>query len=88
MAKPLPIVKIVAQAGKTKEKWKAKGQRLNAKGSAPHAVSAFSLQPLAFPYPVLPISDHGNVNEIIGKFGGAGQLREAVGQLQTLLYAG
>jgi type I restriction enzyme R subunit len=36
---------------------------------------------------VRPISDHGNVNEIIGKFGGADQLREAVGKLQTLLYA-
>jgi type I restriction enzyme R subunit len=36
---------------------------------------------------VRPISDHGNVNEIITKFGGADQLREAVGKLQTLLYA-
>ena len=36
---------------------------------------------------VRPISDHGNVNEIISKFGGADQLREAVGKLQTLLYA-
>ena len=36
---------------------------------------------------VRPISDHGNVNEIIGKFGGAEQLRNAVKQLQTLLYA-
>ncbi len=34
-----------------------------------------------------PISHHGNVNEIIGKFGGADQLRKAVNQLQTLLYA-
>ena len=34
-----------------------------------------------------PISDHGNVNEIIGKFGGADQLRTAVSQLQSLLYA-
>jgi type I restriction enzyme R subunit len=34
-----------------------------------------------------PISQHGNVNEIIGKFGGADQLRNAVNQLQTLLYA-
>ncbi|HCE45438.1 MAG TPA: DEAD/DEAH box helicase [Lentisphaeria bacterium] len=32
------------------------------------------------------ISQHGNVNEIIGKFGGADQLRNAVNQLQTLLY--
>ncbi|MDR0882676.1 MAG: DEAD/DEAH box helicase family protein [Candidatus Adiutrix sp.] len=34
-----------------------------------------------------PISQHGNVNEIIGKFGGADQLRQAVEQLQSLLYA-
>jgi hypothetical protein len=34
-----------------------------------------------------PISDHGNVNEIIGKFGGADQLPNAVNQLQSLLYA-
>jgi len=36
---------------------------------------------------VPPISQHGNVNEIIGKFGGADQLRNAVNQLQSLLYA-
>ena len=36
---------------------------------------------------VPPISQHGNVSEIIGKFGGADQLRNAVNQLQTLLYA-
>ncbi len=36
---------------------------------------------------VPPISHHGNVNEIIGKFGGADQLRNAVNQLQSLLYA-
>ena len=36
---------------------------------------------------VPPISHHGNLNEIIGKFGGADQLRNAVHQLQTLLYA-
>jgi len=36
---------------------------------------------------VRPISDRGNVNEIIGKFGGADQLRSAVSRLQTLLYA-
>ena len=36
---------------------------------------------------VRPISDHGNVNQIIGKFGGADQLRNAVNQLQSLLYA-
>jgi type I restriction enzyme R subunit len=36
---------------------------------------------------VPPISNHGNVAEIIGKFGGTDQLRNAVNQLQTLLYA-
>jgi type I restriction enzyme R subunit len=36
---------------------------------------------------VPPISEHGNVNEIITKFGGADQLRNAVNQLQSLLYA-
>ena len=36
---------------------------------------------------VPPISQHGNVTEIIGKFGGADQLRNAVNQLQLLLYA-
>ena len=34
-----------------------------------------------------PISDHGNIVEIIGKFGGADQLRNAVNQLQSLLCA-
>lgn len=34
-----------------------------------------------------PISEHGNVNEIITKFGGPEQLRTAVNQLQSLLYA-
>jgi len=36
---------------------------------------------------VRPISDHGNVNEIIDVFGGADELRNAVNQLQTRLYA-
>lgn len=36
---------------------------------------------------VPPISGHGNVNEIVGKFGGADKLRNAVNQLQSLLYA-
>jgi len=36
---------------------------------------------------VAPIWRHGNVAEIIGKFGGADQLRAAVNQLQSLLYA-
>ena len=36
---------------------------------------------------VPPISQRGNVNEIVSKFGGADQLRTAVNQLQSLLYA-
>lgn len=36
---------------------------------------------------VSPISRLGNVNGIIGKFGGAGQLQNAVNQLQSLLHA-
>ena len=36
---------------------------------------------------VPPISEHGNVMEIADMFGGAEQLREAVNQLQMLLYA-
>ncbi len=35
---------------------------------------------------VPPISLHGNVNEIVNKFGGADQLRTAVNQRQSLLY--
>ncbi|MBE0545715.1 MAG: hypothetical protein IH623_30655 [Verrucomicrobia bacterium] len=56
-------------------------------------LSAFSLQPSAFPpalpdvLKVPPISQRGNVNEIVGKFGGSDQLRNAVNQLQSLLYA-
>lgn len=37
---------------------------------------------------VPPISEHGNVIEIANYFGGAEKLREAVNELQTLLYAG
>jgi type I restriction enzyme R subunit len=33
------------------------------------------------------ISQHGNVAEIFGKFGGADKLPNAVNQLETLLYA-
>ena len=47
---------------------------------------ALSLQPLAF-LSVPPLSSHGNVNEIMGKFGGAANLRNAVNQLQSLLYS-
>ena len=36
---------------------------------------------------VPPISNHGQPGEIVRLFGGAAQLREAVTQLQTLLYA-
>jgi len=36
---------------------------------------------------VPPISEHGNVGEITGIFGGAERLKEAVDQLQVLLYA-
>jgi hypothetical protein len=42
---------------------------------------AFSVQLSAFGWTGWPISDHGNVNEIIGKFGGADQLPNAVNQL-------
>lgn len=34
-----------------------------------------------------PISQNGNVNQIIGKFGGRNQPRTAVNRLQSLLYA-
>jgi len=36
---------------------------------------------------VPPLSSRGNVNEIISKFGGAHNLRDAVNHLQTLLYS-
>ena len=36
---------------------------------------------------VPPISGRGNVNEIMTRFGGATNLRNAVNQLQSLLYA-
>ena len=36
---------------------------------------------------VPPISEHGNVIEIAAHFGGPEKLREAVNELQTLLYA-
>ena len=36
---------------------------------------------------VPPLSEHGNVLEIADKFGGVDKLREAVVELQTLLYA-
>lgn len=43
----------------------------------------FNLPNVQFP----PISHLGNVAEIIGEFGAAEQLRNAMDQLQTLLYA-
>jgi type I restriction enzyme R subunit len=36
---------------------------------------------------VPPISHRGNVNEIMGKFGGPDNLRNSVNELQSLLYA-
>ncbi len=36
---------------------------------------------------VPPISEHGNVIEIAAYFGGPEKLRDAVNELQTLLYA-
>lgn len=36
---------------------------------------------------VPPISEQGNLVEIAGRFGGVDQLRDAVNELQTLLYA-
>jgi len=92
MAKPPPIVEIVARASSPASS-----------GSVPlpvHSVAAYwdgtplelaagtaALRLLPDALKVRPISDHGNVNEIIGKFGGADQLRNAVNQLQSLLYA-
>ena len=37
---------------------------------------------------VPPISEHGNVTEIAMSFGGTGQLRNAVKELQKLIYEG
>jgi type I restriction enzyme R subunit len=34
-----------------------------------------------------PLSNHGKPGEIVKLFGGAEELRDAVAQLQTLLYA-
>ncbi len=51
---------------------------------AVHGVAQFTI-PDALK--VVPISNYGNVREIAGMFGGVEQLREAVQQLQALLYA-
>jgi len=51
---------------------------------AEHGTAQFVL-PEAIKVP--PISERGNVMEIAAQFGGADKLREAVNELQTLLYA-
>ena len=51
---------------------------------ADHGITQFAVpQVLEVP----PISGHGNVMEIVSKFGGVDCLREAVAELQSLLYA-
>jgi predicted SpoU family rRNA methylase len=79
MTKPPPIAKIATQAGKTMEKWKAKGQKVHANITALRAASTFF-------YRVCPISNHDSVNEIVNNFGGPDQLPEAVNKLQMILY--
>ena len=49
--------------------------------------SAFSLQHLPFPDPVLAIAGLGKVNRIMSRFGGGANLRYGFIQLQSLLYA-
>jgi len=51
---------------------------------ADHGVAQFTIPDVL---KVEPISRHGNVMEIASYFGGPTRLREAVNQLQTLLYA-
>lgn len=51
---------------------------------ADHGVAQFVLPDVLH---LPPISEHGNVMEIAALFGGPAQLREAVNQLQTMLYA-
>jgi type I restriction enzyme R subunit len=51
---------------------------------AEHGVAQFTIPEVL---KVPPISTHGNVMEIIQLFGGATELRSAVGELQRLLYA-
>ena len=66
-------------------------------GDSPDAIPVFAIAApgaILVPMPTLEInttqpwliSYHSNVAEIIGKFGGADQLRNAVNQLQSLLY--
>jgi type I restriction enzyme R subunit len=51
---------------------------------AEHGVAQFTLPDVLH---IPPVSNHGNVMEIANKFGGVERLREAVNELQTLLYA-
>ena len=51
---------------------------------AEHGITQFSIPEIL---DVPPISEHGNVLDIVSKFGGVDRLREAVAELQTLLYA-
>ena len=52
---------------------------------AEHGVNQFTI-PDVLKLP--PLSEHGNVPEIAARFGGVEKLREAVNQLQALIYAG
>ena len=51
---------------------------------AEHGTTQFSFPDIL---KVPPLSEHGTVMDIVSKFGGVEQLREAVAELQTLLYA-
>jgi type I restriction enzyme R subunit len=51
---------------------------------AEHGTAQFMLPDVLH---VPPISEHGNVTEIARLFGGAEKLRDAIQQLQSLLYA-
>lgn len=51
---------------------------------AEHGIAQFAIPEVL---EVPPISDHGNVIEIANRFGGVDKLREAIAELQTLLYA-
>ncbi len=51
---------------------------------AEHGTTQFSFPDIL---KVPPLSEHGTVTDIVSKFGGVERLREAVAELQTLLYA-
>ena len=51
---------------------------------AEHGTAQFAIPDIL---KVPPISDHGNVMEIVKQFGGPERLREAINKLQSLLYA-